>query len=156
LAVKLVESQSLSERAKHIYETIARRAFELYMDDGAAHGRDREHWLQAEAELLLPVPVSVTETDHSLIVHADVPGFSAADLQIGVEATRLTIAGKKRLHEEHKVGKSIRRERSASEILRVIALPVAVDPSKATATLSNGVIELNLPKALKAKAAGAN
>jgi HSP20 family molecular chaperone IbpA len=35
----------------------------------------------------------------------------------------------------------------------VITLPAAVDTSKATATLTNGVIELILPKAAKAQAA---
>lgn len=32
---------------------IALRAFELFLADGARHGRDLEHWLQAESELLL-------------------------------------------------------------------------------------------------------
>ena len=32
---------------------IAQRAYELFLDSGAAHGRDVEHWLQAESELRL-------------------------------------------------------------------------------------------------------
>lgn len=31
---------------------IALRAFELFLADGARHGRDLQHWLQAESELL--------------------------------------------------------------------------------------------------------
>jgi hypothetical protein len=30
---------------------IANRAYELFLASGAAHGRDVEHWLQAEREL---------------------------------------------------------------------------------------------------------
>jgi hypothetical protein len=30
---------------------IAHRAYELFLANGAAHGRDVEHWLQAESEL---------------------------------------------------------------------------------------------------------
>jgi hypothetical protein len=30
---------------------IARRAYELFLSSGAMHGRDVEHWLQAESEL---------------------------------------------------------------------------------------------------------
>ena len=30
---------------------IANRAYELFLANGAAHGRDLEHWLQAESEL---------------------------------------------------------------------------------------------------------
>lgn len=33
-------------------EEIRRRAYELYEQDGRQHGRDREHWLRAEAEVL--------------------------------------------------------------------------------------------------------
>lgn len=33
------------------HSDIAHRAYELYLAAGAAHGRDLEHWLQAESEL---------------------------------------------------------------------------------------------------------
>ena len=33
-------------------EEIRRRAYELYEQDGRQHGRDREHWFRAEAEVL--------------------------------------------------------------------------------------------------------
>lgn len=33
-------------------ETIARRAYELYVQDGAQDGRDLDHWLRAERELV--------------------------------------------------------------------------------------------------------
>lgn len=42
-------------------EQIAMRAYELYLRDGAVHGRDVEHWLRAEEELRAPAepaPVS--------------------------------------------------------------------------------------------------
>ncbi len=33
------------------HDAVARRAFELWEQEGRPPGRDREHWLQAEAEL---------------------------------------------------------------------------------------------------------
>jgi HSP20 family protein len=51
--------------------------------------------------------------------------------------------------EEQKKGKTVYSEQRSSEILRVITLPAAVDASKATATLTNGMLELTLPKAAK-------
>jgi Protein of unknown function (DUF2934) len=33
------------------HDVIAARAYELYLSDGAKHGRDLEHWLRAELEL---------------------------------------------------------------------------------------------------------
>jgi HSP20 family molecular chaperone IbpA len=155
-AVKVVEPQSLSERANQMFQAITQRAYELFESEGCAHGRDLEHWLRAEAEFLRPVPLTVTETEDALTVRAEVPGFSAADLQIGVEPGRLTIGGRREFKEEQKKGKTVVREERSSEILRVVPLPAQVDASKATATLSNGVVELILPKAsVKAQAAQA-
>lgn len=33
------------------HDEIANRAYELFLDSGAMHGRDLEHWLRAESEL---------------------------------------------------------------------------------------------------------
>lgn len=33
-------------------DAIAMRAYELFLQRGAEHGRDLEHWLQAERELM--------------------------------------------------------------------------------------------------------
>jgi len=33
------------------HDAIAQRAFELFLESGLQHGRDVEHWLQAEREL---------------------------------------------------------------------------------------------------------
>lgn len=154
-AIKVVEPKTLIDRANRTFEAVARRAFELFEKEGAPHGRDLEHWLKAESELLHPVPISLMESDDAVTVQAEVPGFSAADLQVSVDSGRLTISGKKESKDEQKKGKAIYREQSSSEILRVITLPAAVDPSKATATLANGVIELVLPKVAKAPVAQA-
>ncbi len=146
-AVKVSEAQSLIERANRISEQIARRAYQLFEADGFPAGRDLEHWLRAESELLHPVPVSIRESESALTVQAEAPGFSAADLQIGVEPRRVTISGKRETKEESRKGKSIYQEQTASEIFRVIALPAEIDTAKAAATLNNGIIELTLPKA---------
>lgn len=43
------------------YDDIARRAYELYEQRGAAHGRDWEDWFQAEDELRREVTGQLTE-----------------------------------------------------------------------------------------------
>ncbi|HEY1302311.1 MAG TPA: DUF2934 domain-containing protein [Vicinamibacterales bacterium] len=40
------------------HDDIATRAYELFLGDGARHGRDLEHWLRAELELRERVGVS--------------------------------------------------------------------------------------------------
>jgi HSP20 family protein len=134
-----------------MYETIARRGFQIFEGGGGLFGRDLDHWLNAEAELLHPVHVHIAESGDTLAVRAEVPGFSADELEISLEPRRLTISGKKESSEEHKKGKTIYKEQCANEILRVIELPAEVNASKTTATLKNGVLELTMPKAAGAK-----
>ena len=80
------------------------------------------------------------------------PGFTTKDLQVSVEPDYLTITGKRETKEEReKEGKVVYSERCADEILRVINLPAAVDPAKVTATLKDGVLEMEMPKAVPPK-----
>ena len=56
-----LSTQSTEEKIRH-------RAYELFLNRGAQHGRDLEDWLQAEAELLrsklgpTPVPTPIRPT----------------------------------------------------------------------------------------------
>jgi HSP20 family protein len=151
-SLKVVEAKSLFERIKRIHENIARRAFEIFENDGRSWGHDLDHWFKAEAELLHPVHVHISEADGTLNVQAEVPGFNASDLELSVEPRRLTISGKKQTSkEDKKKGKTIYQEQCVSELLRIIDLPAEVDAAKATATLKNGVLELSMPKGVQAK-----
>jgi Protein of unknown function (DUF2934) len=48
-ATALASVQSFQSTLTH--DVIAARAYELFLSDGATHGRDVEHWLRAEHEL---------------------------------------------------------------------------------------------------------
>jgi HSP20 family protein len=80
-----------------------------------------------------------------------VPGFSTKELTIDVEPRRLTISGKHETKEESKKGKTVYSEQCAKEILRVVDLPAEIDSSKVNATLKDGVLNLEMPKAAHAK-----
>ncbi len=135
-----------------IYESIARRAFEMFEDNGRWFGHDLDDWFRAEAELLHRLPLELKESDEDFTVRAEVPGFTAKDLEISLEPRCLKIAGKRETREEEKRGKTIRSEFCADQIMRAIDLPADVDASKASATLKDGVLTIDLPKAVRAKA----
>ncbi len=59
----------------------ARRAFNLFQQRGRADGLDLDDWLRAEAELLRPVPIEMSESEDSLMIRAEVPGFDARHLE---------------------------------------------------------------------------
>jgi HSP20 family protein len=86
-----------------------------------------------------------------LTVKAEVPGFTAPELNIQVEGNRLTISGKHESKEESTKGKTIYSERCAKEVFRSVTLPSDVDGAKVTATLKDGMLIIELPKAPHAK-----
>ena len=90
----------LLEQFDKVYDSIARRAFELFKGNGQTAGHELDDWIRAEAELLHPVRLEVTESDESLTVLAEVPGFGAKDVEIKVEPQRLIIAGRREIKEE--------------------------------------------------------
>ena len=155
--LRVVESNTLFDRINRIREQIARRAYDIFERDGRTIGHDLENWFEAEAELLHPVRVNITESEEALSIQAEVPGFDANELEVSLEPLRLMISGKKEISkeeiskEDQKKGKVIYQEESLSELLRVIDLPVAVNTGKAIATLRNGVLEVSAPKAVQVK-----
>jgi HSP20 family molecular chaperone IbpA len=149
--VKQSEIENVFDRIQQVYDSIARRAFEIFDSNGRWFGHELEDWLQAESELLHPVHLEVTESDDNLTVRAEVPGFSTKELEINVEPRRLTITGKHEAKEESKKGKTIYSERCAEQILRAVDLPAEVDGSKVTATLKDGILNIEMPKAAHAK-----
>jgi HSP20 family protein len=149
--IKLLPGSDLFDRVQELSNSIARRAFEIFESRGRALGRDLEDWLRAESEFLHPVHLDLAESGNAFTVRAEVPGFSAKELEVGVEPHRLTISGKRESSDERTSKKMIQKEQCSNQIYRAIDLPVEVDTSKVTATLKNGVLELSMPKAAKAK-----
>jgi HSP20 family protein len=151
VSVKQPATSDALDRIQQTYDSIARRAFEIFDNNGRWFGHDLEDWVRAESELLHPVHLEVAESEDDLTVRAEVPGFSTKDLEINVEPRRLTLVGKHEAQEERKKAKPIYSERCAKEILRVVYLPTDVDTLKASATLKDGILNIELPKAAHAK-----
>jgi len=128
----------LLERFNRLSGQVSRRAYEIFEGRGKTFGQDLEDWFKAESEILPPVQLRMAETDDALTVEAEVPGFRARDLEVSLEPWRLTISGKKETKEE--------QEQYSEQLLRVIDLPSEIDSAKGTATLKNGILEINVPK----------
>jgi HSP20 family protein len=147
-APAIVRAEELFDQTNRLSEEIARRAYELFDQRGRAQGLDLRDWLQAESELLQPVPVEVVETADKIKVRAEVPGFTADELQLSVEPLWVMIAGRMDL----KPGESAQAaqpERRSKRICKVIDLPVEVQTTRAEFDLTDGVLELALPIAFK-------
>jgi len=107
--MRLLPGSNLFDRIQDLSNSIARRAFEIFEDRGRAFGHDLEDWLRAESEFLHPIHLDIAESDDAVTVRAEVPGFSAEELEVGVEPHRLTISGKREANEERKSKKTSTR-----------------------------------------------
>ena len=134
------------KRTQEINDLIARRAYELFESRGFAHGHDLEDWLRAESEILLNVPVDITETETEVTIHAEVPGFSEKDLGVQAAPRSLCITGKRQEAEEQREGKTVYSERYSGQIFRVLPLPSQIDPDSVNATLSGSILEIKVLK----------
>jgi HSP20 family protein len=149
--VKAAKIEGSLERMGHLYNTISRRAFELFEKEGRVDGHDLRHWLEAERELLHPVHMKLEETEGEFVVQAELPGFAASDVEVSVEPRRVIITGKRESKEENKQGDAVYVEQCSDEIFRTMDLPAEVNVMKVTATLKDGVLNIQLPKAAAAK-----
>ena len=88
----------------------------------------------------------VTESDNEMIIHAELPGVAAEDMDVEVKDSVLTIKGEKRTETtEKKNGDNTYSERFFGSFQRSIAIP-NVDADKIEADLKDGVLEVRLPK----------
>ena len=93
-------------------------------------------------------PIDIFETDTGLVLHADLPGVSADNLELQVQDNKLTLFGRvappapeeaRPIHQEYRV----------SDFLRSFILSDEVDHEQIEAKLNNGVLEVTLPRAAK-------
>jgi len=148
---KVIKFTSLFDQMEETFNALARRAYEIFDGNGRILGRELDNWLQAERELLHPVALNITETDEAFTVKAEVPGFTEKEIEVAVEAGRVTITGQRESSKEEKKGKTVCSECRSDQVLRIVNLPAEVEADKVTATLKNGVLELTLPKVAKAQ-----
>jgi HSP20 family protein len=84
----------------------------------------------------------VDETDDSVVIRADAPGFEPGDFDVEVRGNQLVLCGEH--HEETKEKEA--RSWSEREICRSVTLPAEVNADKVDAQYRNGVLTVKLPK----------
>ena len=96
-------------------------------------------------------PMDVKEDDDAYTVQMEVPGVKQEDLNLTLQENVVTIRGQKAQRSEEDEGNFRRIERSYGAFARSVTLPRPVDGNAVTAKLSDGVLEVRLPKMEEAK-----
>ena len=96
--------------------------------------------------------LDLSETESSVDVKLDIPGFKSDDIDIQIRGGLLTISGSKKEEKEEK-GRSYHRiERTAGSFARSVTLPCNVVEKDAKAEYKDGVLSLTIPKTEPVKA----
>jgi HSP20 family protein len=95
--------------------------------------------------------VDIYETEHELVVKADLPEIDPKDLDIRVENNILTIRGERKFEKKVKEDNYLRVERAYGSFARSFTLANTVNSDAIKADYQNGVLTLNIPKREEAK-----
>lgn len=149
--VALFSEHHLFDEMRDVHHLIARRAYQLFADHGSSDGHDLDDWLRAERELFHSAPIEICETDSEFILRAELPGFRESQVTVAVEPSSVIITAEHEVDAEQRKAKTLYSEWRSNRVFRSLRLPAPVNPHKATKHLSNGMLEIRLPKAATAK-----
>ena len=106
--------------------------------------------LMGSAEARMP-SVDMLDHDDHLLVRAEIPGINKEDLKVLISDNVLTIKGDTKREDKKESGDYFRHEISRTSFARSVTLPVAVDASKVSAALTDGMLEVTIGKAEASK-----
>lgn len=112
------------------------------------HARDDAAAAAPPAQLVFTPPIDIFETGDGLVLLADLPGVTSETLELQVQDNKLTLFGRvdAALPEQAKL---VHQEYGVGHYLRSFILSDDVDHDRITAKLTNGVLEVVLPRIAK-------
>lgn len=88
----------------------------------------------------------VVESDDEIVVHVELPGVDAKDMNVSISESVLTVKGEKKVEKEGTEDGNAYSERFFGSFSRSLSIPSNVDAAAIKASLQNGVLEVRLPK----------
>ena len=101
------------------------------------------------------VPVRIYEADNQIMLVAPMPGLEAQDITVAINGKTVTISGQERGPGQHDREPTV-CEWTIGPYFREVVLDQPVDGLLTNATYGNGVLVLNMPKAVDGEAMPAN
>jgi HSP20 family protein len=96
-------------------------------------------------------PINVYDVGDGYILSAQLPGVVPEDVELSITGETLTMRGERKRPEGVKDDSYRRQERPTGRWSRTITLPDRVESAQVSASFSNGILSVSLPKAESAK-----
>jgi len=103
---------------------------------------------ERRAEFVSP-EVNIFENRDGYVLQAEMPGVNRDGLEILLEGTELTLRGHR--YNEKLTGQTLFRETNGADFQRTFELDPAIDTSRISAKIDQGVLNLTLPKSERVK-----
>lgn len=101
-----------------------------------------------EAETAVWAPrVDLAETEDAYVLHVDAPGMKKEHFKLNWQDDTLTVSGERAWPMEHEKENFVRMERQFGPFYRSFSLPKSVKGNDITATYTDGVLTVHVPKA---------
>jgi HSP20 family protein len=118
------------------------RLFNSVFDAPAGGQSGSRRWVPA---------MDLVETADDFVLRADLPGMRRDDVKLEIEDNVLTVSGERAAeHAENEQG-FYRLERAFGTFSRSLTLPKGIDAEAVTASFTDGVLEVHIPKPAQAK-----
>ena len=95
--------------------------------------------------------VDIFETEHEIVLKAELPDMNEKDIDVRVEKNTLTLSGERKYEKEFNEENALRTERYYGTFSRSFTLPNTVKLDAVKAEYKNGVLTVSLPKLEEAK-----
>ncbi|AFI84381.1 Hsp20/alpha crystallin family protein [Methylophaga nitratireducenticrescens] len=124
-------------RPYSLLDNLQREMSSLFQSPAVETNFSEEDWTPA---------VDIQENAESYIIHADLPGVKAADIEVTAENGLLTIKGVRDSKKVEEKDNYKRIERFSGSFMRRFTLPETADVDNINAASRDGVLELTIPK----------
>lgn len=91
--------------------------------------------------------VDLEDRDDEFVLTGDLPGFETGDIDVRLNEQTLSITAEHDESSEESDGEFVHRERRRTSVERSVPLPSPVDADDVSASYTNGVLTVRLPKA---------
>lgn len=111
------------------------------MDDAFLGGASRPRRTRIEFP-----PVNLWQSEHGLLLTAEIPGVNPDDLEITVTNKAVTIEGRRQDDGEQEGRAVHRKERLTEPFSKTVELPFEIDTERADASCQRGVLTLTMQR----------